>query len=505
MVKFSKELEAQLIPGWENAFVNYRRLKKHVKQIKFSSNPKPKKHSSPSFDLAGILFMSSENHVTVPVRINFDCMQVIKRRIISHGETEEEEEEDEEENSNRDLIHLFTLEDEVQLFFQGLDDELQKVNKFYDAKEAEFIERGDLLNTHLQILIHLKTLVEKNTRPTDRSDVLGVLEKNGVTGVTYWVKKRDKKIALRTETIWGELLNDGEFINRKKIQCAEKMIRNSYVELYKGLSLLRTYSCLNSKAFKKILKKYDKVSHGEAGKKYVSEVRRSSFVTSDKAVRLMDQVEALFTHHFANGDRKKAFKFLRPQRRRAADHSHILTFFVGLFTGSFIALFFAYALLAHIRGMLFSPRQIRYYTEIVYPIFSMMALFSLHLFVYGCNILMWKKTRINHSYIFEFDLNTALRYGDVFLICTCLMSSIVGAMALHLFFVSTATFSPHMADLIPAILLLVYVLILICPFNIFYRSTRFYFLRLMRNIIFSPLYKVSMVDFFMADQLTSQV
>lgn len=36
MVKFSKELEAQLIPEWKDAFVNYWKLKKNVKKIKLS-------------------------------------------------------------------------------------------------------------------------------------------------------------------------------------------------------------------------------------------------------------------------------------------------------------------------------------------------------------------------------------------------------------------------------------------------------------------------------------
>lgn len=36
MVKFSRELQAQLIPEWKDAFVDYRQLKKHVKKIKLS-------------------------------------------------------------------------------------------------------------------------------------------------------------------------------------------------------------------------------------------------------------------------------------------------------------------------------------------------------------------------------------------------------------------------------------------------------------------------------------
>lgn len=40
MVKFSKELEAQLIPEWKEAFVNYWQLKKQIKRIKLSKIPK---------------------------------------------------------------------------------------------------------------------------------------------------------------------------------------------------------------------------------------------------------------------------------------------------------------------------------------------------------------------------------------------------------------------------------------------------------------------------------
>lgn len=40
MVKFSKELEAQLIPEWRDAFVNYWQLKKQIKKIKISKTSK---------------------------------------------------------------------------------------------------------------------------------------------------------------------------------------------------------------------------------------------------------------------------------------------------------------------------------------------------------------------------------------------------------------------------------------------------------------------------------
>ncbi|MCO5552259.1 hypothetical protein L7F22_005771 [Adiantum nelumboides] len=52
---------------------------------------------------------------------------------------------------------------------------------------------------------------------------------------------------------------------------------------------------------------------------------------------------------------------------------------------------------------------------------------------------------------------------------------------------------------------LVFMFILFVPFHICYRSSRYFFLASLKRIIFAPLYKVVMADFFLADQLTSQV
>lgn len=54
MVKFSKVLEAQLIPEWKDAFVNYWQLKKHVKKIKLSG--KPKHISNTNYDFGRSIF-----------------------------------------------------------------------------------------------------------------------------------------------------------------------------------------------------------------------------------------------------------------------------------------------------------------------------------------------------------------------------------------------------------------------------------------------------------------
>ncbi|XP_074282272.1 phosphate transporter PHO1-like [Silene latifolia] len=574
MVKFSKELEAQLIPEWKDYFVNYWQLKKHVKKIKLS-----RKSKLASQVLNNPCHCSSTFGYSIfdPVRSLFSSVGCNKLPCccnsspgdyeIEKGKSNEGEDDQDELHQvhEQELSQLFSEEDEVKMFFDRLDEELEKVNSFYRARESEFLQRGEALLKQLKILIDLKQVLNQRRRknfPSPMSsfhggylsrsnsissrnsdcsesemneasdassqtdDVLATLEKNGINFIGAATmakhKKGKPKMSLRIDIpattpgrtisavssmLWEDLVNTPkdrprEFINRKKIQCAEKMIRGAFVELYKGLGLLKTYSSLNMVAFTKILKKFDKVANRQASSSYLKTVKSTHFISSDKVVRLMDEVEALFTKHFADNDRKKAMKFLRPQQQK---DSHMVTFFVGLFTGCFVTLFIVYAILAHISGMFSHGSQDESgYMETVYPIFSTFALLGLHLFMYGCNLLTWKATRINYTFIFEFNPKTALKYRDAFLVCTSLMTAVVGALVIHLILRSTG-FPPHQIDAIPGILLLIFFAMLICPFNVFYRATRYCFLKVIRNIVFSPLYKVLMVDFFMADQLTSQI
>ncbi|KAG5554259.1 hypothetical protein RHGRI_011952 [Rhododendron griersonianum] len=515
MVKFSKELEAQLIPEWKEAFVNYWQLKKHVKKIKLAQKPKQVQNANVDFGLSifdpvRAVVSRISDHFRIPAfycdRFALYAMYFAVSFKLSVM-------------ANKVKGAVF-----VKQFFESLDEELNKVNQFYKTREAEFLERGEQLNKQLQTLNERKQILSDRRRkksPTEycespietprKEDASATVEKNGVNFVVSPKESKTKKgnptraISTVTSMLWEDVLKNpkkelspgSDFINRKKNQCAEKMIRGAFVELYRGLGLLKTYSSLNMVAFTKILKKFDKVSNEQASAIYLQVVKRSYFLSSDKVVRLMDEVESLFAKHFANNDRKKAMKFLKPHQHK---DSHMLTFFVGLFTGCFVTLFSVYGILAHLCGM-FSPTTS--YMETIYPVFSMFALLSLHLFMYGCNLFLWKSSRINYNFIFEFQPSTALKYRDAFLICTSLMTAVVAAMVIHLVLLSNG-FSPQQVDAIPGILLLMFITLLICPLNVFYRPTRFCFLRVMRNIVFSPFYKVLMVDFFMADQLTSQ-
>ncbi|GAB2226541.1 hypothetical protein Droror1_Dr00022351 [Drosera rotundifolia] len=566
MVKFSKQFEAQLVPEWKEAFVDYKQLKKDLKKINLlnSLNPSTKHQDSSistlfsSLRKASFFGQKSRDH---------EAIQVHKKLTSSASKGDLYETE---------LFEQFQDIEAAGEFFSCLDLQLNKVNQFYKTKEKEFLERGATLKKQMDILTELKEALQQQ-RDKGASDDPSIsyaipseddisirseeqeqeqsipddeLEKNGMQ-LTESSKSDEKEksrrikrddsssrslsktvincqgknlrinIPLTTPSrtlsaisylVWDDLVSQSSkkcsprgskrvHINKTKLHQAEKMIKGALIELYKGLGYLKTYRNLNMLAFVKILKKFDKVTNKQVLPIYLTVVESSYFNSSDKVVRLSDEVEQLFVKYFAKENRTKAMKYLKPNQRKA---SHAITFFIGLFTGCFVALLAGYAIMAHITGMYRKQTSDTVYMETVYPVLSMFSLLFLHFFLYGCNILMWKKTRINYSFIFELTPTKELKYRDVFLICTTVMSVIVGVLFIHLSLVAKG-YPSNQAQAIPGFLLLSFLLLLVCPFNIMYRSSRYRLLRVLRNIVFSPLYKVVMLDFFMADQLCSQV
>lgn len=581
MVKFSKQFEAQLVPEWKEAFVDYCQLKKDIKKFHLINHENTNKIQEKCY-LPKSLFLSLTEKFNLNGQVHARHRRVIQvHRKLGHMENKEDLYETE-------LLEQFDDIDAATEFFHCLDLQLNKVNQFYRAKEKEFLERGESLKKQMDFLTELKVAVrqrqqakgsssqhskeddsisgtiscvtdeesgrgkteqeqeqENSTYEYENSDVstnslkseLTEAAKSEETEKHIRIKKADGKMKnpssrvincqgknLRvhipitnptrtfsavTYLLWDDLVNpsskkfgeQGEklHINRRKLHHAEKMIRGAFIELYKGLGYLKTYRNLNMLAFVKILKKFDKVTNKEVLPVYLRVVESSYFNSSDKVLKLSDEVEEMFVKHFAEDDRRKAMKYLNPTQRK---ESHTLTFFVGLFTGCFLALLVGYVIMAHITGM-YRPKSNGIYMETVYPVLSMFSLLFLHFFLYGCNIFMWRKARINYSFIFELAPRKDLKYRDIFLICAKSMSAVVGVLFIHLLLIAKGYNTQVQA--IPGLLLMAFIIMLVCPFNIMYKSSRYRLLTVLRNIILSPLYKVVMLDFFMADQLCSQV
>ncbi|KAF3329002.1 phosphate transporter PHO1-3 [Carex littledalei] len=568
MVKFSKQFEAQLVPEWKDAFVDYWQLKKDLKRMQIVGDSK----TEPS------LF-----HRLFAKRIPFFGYNVNRDRDAIHVHRKLGSSASRNDFYETELFDQFADSESAKEFFSRLDLQLNKVNQFYKGKEKEYQDRSESLHKQMDILLELKAALKQQQQRdrrnlgTDSKDdpsiccsivseedsTRGAIEQTEQTQENFSrelerlnsdqdqlsmsqrldsIKNRreegkkfrslsgrvvsfqgknvkinipltnpSRTFSALSDLVWEDLVNQSKksgsetsmnklSVNKTKLHHAEKMIRGAFIELYKGLGYLRTYRNLNMLAFVKILKKFDKVTQKQVSSTYLKVVESSYFNSSDKEVKLTDDVEELFIKNFAKDDKQKAMKYLKPHQRK---ESHAVTFFIGLFAGCFMALFTGYCIMAHLAGM-YTSHSNSIYMETAYPVLSMFSLLFLHLFLYGCNIFMWRKMRINYTFIFEFSPTKELKYREVFLICTACMTVVVGAMFAHLALVLKGNSSTQV-QAIPGILVLMFLLLLVCPFNVLYKSTRFLFLRILRNIVLSPLYKVVMVDFFMADQLCSQV
>ncbi|GLJ17557.1 hypothetical protein SUGI_0305350 [Cryptomeria japonica] len=137
-MKFQKQLKAQLVAEWINAYVNYKQLKKDIKQIREQ-------------------IASKEDH-PVTNKLSASSFLLIDGQIVHH---------EIRENSNGGMEMVYQTElvcgqETDRVFFSRLDSQLNMVNKFYRAKENECLVRGEQLQTQLETLIDIKQALPRS-------------------------------------------------------------------------------------------------------------------------------------------------------------------------------------------------------------------------------------------------------------------------------------------------------------------------------------------------------
>ncbi|KAJ7517194.1 hypothetical protein O6H91_21G013900 [Diphasiastrum complanatum] len=485
MVKFQKQMEAQLVPEWKEVYCNYKLLKKDIKVIKqdrlkqlqnhqsgysHSMQCEPQQIKSKVSGSPVWTFASLAKHIRVQGE---SFMVVHNRRIDVYGVDEELYE--------TELLGPFSEAQHEKCFFVRLDAQLNKVNRFYRHKEEEYIVQAKQLQNQVNALLEMKRALS-----TDHCE-------------TKLDNDQQKKCPKDIKCDYMNWTTHKFSQGKNKEQHAEKMLRMAFSEFYHSLELLKGYSSLNLMAFAKILKKYDKATGQNAADTYLRVVQVSYFASSNQIIDLIDMVEELFPEQFTKGDRKLALAYLRPRPQ-----PHDLSLALGLFTGCSSSLFVAFVL------MLITSKNCRIfggtsYMASVFPLFSTLLLFVLHMYIYGINIYLWRRARINYALIFEFAPGSELGFQDMLLISTGLTTLLIGGMIIHLSLYTMRNTIHIVREIVPVAIFLAVCALLFLPVDICYRTTRIMYLRSMLRIISSPSYKVFFVDFFLADQLTSQV
>ncbi|RZC80972.1 hypothetical protein C5167_043539, partial [Papaver somniferum] len=528
-MKFGKEHLSQMLPEWKEAYLDYRYLKTLLKDILRFKHKQEKEGTQKKSLVRDLTLYRSFSGLHKRKSHDFINGGDIEDQFIMVKEVKGA-------NSNvkyetKFIIPSEDATDQEVVFFNTLDYEFSKVDKFYKDKVEEVMNEVALLNKQMDALIALRIKVENpnldmsgavrelvadvanlatstvsnpSTPRMPRKEQMFVIQETAIADeedsegsiggvdvdksnggnnnfkpahleILEHVKINNEPETPKS-TIKAMLLKDSKDkklqFNRKQLKKVEEQLKQVFIEFHWKLRQLKRYSFMNLLALSKVMKKYDKITLRGASKSYLRAVDNSYIGSSDEISTILERVEATFVKHFCNSNRRKGMKSLRPTMKKG---KHKTTFLLGYFAGCTTALLFAYIIL--------------------------------HMLMYAVNIYFWRCYRVNYPFIFGFKQGSELGYREVFLLSAGLtLLSLAGVLANLDMEMDPATQSYQtITELVPLGLVTLVLAIAFCPFNIIYRSGRFFFIKSIWRCICAPFYKVTLIDFFLADQLTSQV
>ncbi|KAL7260649.1 hypothetical protein ACSBR1_006336 [Camellia fascicularis] len=553
-MKFGKEFISQMVPEWQEAYMNYNHLKTHLKEIqRFKLRHKPPPPPPPPIGLKRKLtlyraFSGLTQRIASP-RSPSTSSDIENQAIVVQWS---------DGGDRYETMSLRAAEEggEYELvYFRRLDEEFNKVVKFYKLKVEEVMKEANTLNKQMDALIAFRIKVEgprserwpeseesvENRRAAtdviedEESSSHGHSDESGddkfsnenrsLNQNAKQHKPKNSKAHPRTAPL--EILNQVKMNNtletprfaikgllsvhnpkeikfsRDNLKKVEEQLKRAFIEFYQKLRLLKSYSFLNMLAFSKIMKKYDKITSRNASKAYLKMVDNFYLGSSDEVNKLMDRVEATFIKHFSNSNRSKGMSILRPKVKR---ERHRITFSLGFLFGCSMALLIALILAIHTRNII-SKEGHEQYMVTLFPLYSLFGFIMLHMLMYAGNIYYWRQYRVNYSFMFGFKEGTELGYREVLLLSFGVALLALASVHANLDMEIDPKTQDYKAitELVPMGLLVFLIIILFCPFNIIYRSSRFFLLACAFHCLCAPLCKVKLPDFFLADQLTSQV
>lgn len=391
-------------------------------------------------------------------------------------------------------------------FIEWLDSEFRKIETFYKEKENEAIERYLLLQDQLFNLREQK-IAAKVAKAQDKPTVHIPRNKTA--------HKIKKKIARKVElpslpaTVQEAIFHHAkessaqaqeqaqgpsrDYTKREddriSYNVARRQLKIALGEYYRSLELLKSYRLLNQTAFRKMIKKFDKMTGRNMQGTYMQKVNGGYFCQSDVVEDLLRKTEDMYATYFENGNHKHAVEKLRAKSVPGEFYGSM--FIIGLSLGLAFPLF--------IEGIVKGVRNIHEGDPdavFLFQIWGGFFLVLLMITLFEVNCLIWRKYKINYPFIFEFSGFSQLDAREVALIPSVLM------FLMCLFaWLGFYNFWPNHLEPIhyPPIFLGIAVLVFLLPIDIIQPAARKWLALASWRVFFSGLYPVEFRDFFLGD------
>ncbi|CAN1815527.1 Phosphate transporter PHO1 homolog 10 [Linum perenne] len=530
-MKFGKELKKQMVPEWSQVYIDYYGLRSILRQIpnyyqlKKNQNQNPDIEGGNSGENIERKFFSKldeelskvdafykskvEEMVDEASELNLQLEAFVALRIRVESRSGLDVDDNGEKSRccvddvngdglkslEVDAVAEESCRPEAEIKSYELEESFCTSNGGHHHMDSSFAVRKNSFNdpevsTSGSELDEIQTTTTITTdHEHNQEDQVKILER----------VKIEKPSDQSTLTTIKGVFKDSREVELSKVKC---QLRAAFIEFYHKLRLLNHYSYMNLAAFSRILKKYEKVTSRKVVSSYMKVVEKSSLGSSNEVTDLLDSVEATFIKHFSGSNYKKGRRLLRPKSKK---EKHSITFLSGFFSGCTVALLIAVVLRIQTQKLMTKDEGTSYLVNI-FPLYSLFGYVILHMLVYAADIYFWRRFRVNYPFIFGFERGTELDHRQVFLLSTGLAFLVLASLLanLHLDLSSKANKYKQLTELMPLGLIIVVAAILLCPFHMLYRSSRFFFVRCLFRTLCAPLFKERLSDFYLADNLTSQ-
>ncbi|XP_031396743.1 phosphate transporter PHO1 homolog 3-like [Punica granatum] len=395
-MKFGKEFASQMVPKWQEAYMDYSYLKavlKDVLNIRKRVQTVSPKASTPGGSALkrGVSLHRAFSGITSRHRRNPNSPlarggdeEVLFNSVRENGSSS---------GARNQTTFLMSSEEggECELvFFRRLNDEFNKVVMLYRKKVQEVVEEADELtrqmNAHVRFQARNHAGVSELELPQDctanllgRTATMAAIQEGEMSGEEQVegesrgsTENPTSPSAGRVEEIGGE--NDAGICRvLPKASASEELL----------FRIFDMQSFPNQLAFSKIMKKYDKIALRSASKPYLKMVDSSYLGSSDEVIFIAYEI---------------------------TDCS---------FFGCMLALIAAIVVVIHTRDIFNGSGRFQYtdkYMDSIFRLYSLYGFIVLHMFMYAGNIYFWRRYRINYSFIFGFKQGTELGYREVLLL-----------------------------------------------------------------------------------------
>ncbi|KAL0477227.1 phosphate transporter PHO1 [Acrasis kona] len=276
------------------------------------------------------------------------------------------------------------------------------------------------------------------------------------------------------------------------------LLQKRLITLYRQMEFLYSYLHMNRIAVRELRDRFEDALHIQ---KYIERVRSFTDSGSFSSVGIktvMERAESVFASLFTGNDHQRALYAMRQPNTR---YSHGDTFKLAFNTGIIFTVTICVIIAWFIHPSVTSSKLSDVFFD-AFPIFRGQLLYIIYVWMWGLNLYVWSRNRINHVYIFEFDPNNNLDHIRVFKSASVV--SVVWVVSFLLYLIALKTDYIN-ANYIPLVMSIILVGVIVLPLHAFHLNARWTLLKTLINLFLTPFGQIRFRETFAADILTSMV